>query len=524
MEPTRFVQIGTYLEPSFAHIVIRIDTKQVTNEHWTAAMDAIKNVTSKLGSCMKCAAAAKSLRDQADKWGQKAKQKLAAIDTILGTERQKRQFVEGAVVVGAVGWMAYNTYEIEMIKVQMRNENALIRAVQQEVGHFESLRKSVVKMEEMINQSNIETALHFIKLEAEAAFRDSLQHLDSMEHSLIELFQGKLVPGLVQESRLKIALNELAQQAAKYNLKLQNSALLAVYQSEVSYQIGKGQVEIALHIPLVGRNEQEWVLFRHVPSPTLVGGLRVSISDPLFDYIAVSTTTDEHIPLHAGKLAECHRTKNKEYFCDQGSVIFRRFAETCIGSVYSKQEESVAKRCIVVKSNVTEKAESLGVGKFRTIGAGRISLKCLNGTNQYEFSGIREHNLAPGCEALTDEIRVENKVDIYSFVKANVSVNSSLNLTRILHLLEVAEAEKIRISKELEHLESQSAAKVDVPAAAVNDMLLWAVTCASLALSIAAWAVIVRAWWRRAKEREREGRAKFEGGISVKVETSGVDK
>ena len=287
---------------------------------------------------------------------------------------------------------AFNAYEIKQLNQKFSDlstgHNMLVRVTQQHENDIVQMNKdlrAIVKVIDLMAEYN--PGLVQLKISEQLDIFEN--RVTVITNTIQQLHHHRLAIDLLTPEQMQIMHKAVQEVALKEKFNSQAKKITDYYQIEVSYTRTLDDIVILVHVPCI-KTKSLLTIYRYLPFPiplpfqTKAHDLTINHSlqfqetllskanyDELFDNelkfpqhqeaLFVTDSTDliaidddqNFQVLTQTDLANCVQ-RNHVYLCDKQNVVKHELTDTCLGSLYVRNEDGVRRHCKFERKPVQE--------------------------------------------------------------------------------------------------------------------------------------------------------------------------
>ena len=289
---------------------------------------------------------------------------------------------------------AFNAYEIKQLKLKFHDlsekHNTLVRITETNSNHINDIHKTLRQMVDLVHaMAKFNPALIMMQIDEQIQiFQD---RVTIVRNAIQQLHHRRLAVDLLEPEQMEIlhsSVEAVAQEAGFHN---QAKYISDYFQIEATYLRTGDDIVIMLHVPCI-KSKALLKIYKYLPFPITLPftpkahdmTIRQSLDrqymynlpqqqlDAIFDqnnldhpqYPEALFITDKTDIIAIGAdnsfqilsqmdLANCVQ-RNHVYLCDRNTVVQTDLTDSCLGSLYLRQEEGVRKHCKFERRPVQE--------------------------------------------------------------------------------------------------------------------------------------------------------------------------
>ena len=287
---------------------------------------------------------------------------------------------------------AFNAYEIQQLKTKLQDlgegHNSLVQVTRthnEQINDIHRTMKQIIEIVHLMAEYNPTKLMQEID-EQIAKFEDRVTQITN---AIQQLHHRRLAVDLLTPKQMEILHSEVESVAIQEGFHNQAQHISDYFQIEATYMRTGEDIIIMLHVPCIKNDLLK--IYRYLPFPIPLPftpkshdlTIRQSLTlqtlhfsqhdlDSIFDQnnldfpqypealfiedkadlIAIGADKSFQI-LSQMDLANCVQ-RNHVYLCDRNTVVKTDLTESCLGSLYLRQEEGVRKHCKFVRRPVQE--------------------------------------------------------------------------------------------------------------------------------------------------------------------------
>lgn len=264
-------------------------------------------------------------------------------------------------------------------------------------------------------------------------------------HVLQQLHNHRLAVDWLSKKDVETMHTAINTYASANNLSPLTSSPTDYFQLDVSYVREGKDITIILHVPCASGSEL-LSLLRYIPAPIplsklhgpslsigqtidhspLANQFNESFQEALFiqppeEFIAIGARGG-YKTLTSEELTECSH-KNRIYVCDKPNFVNTKLFNTCIGSLYDKNEKGVMKHCKFYKKPLMETVFQVGYNTFIVFSPEQFTARfsCPSGSSTANIAYANRITLEAGCslELLDHTLQSSNHFAVHTITEVS---------------------------------------------------------------------------------------------------------
>ena len=388
------------------------------------------------------------------------------------TRSDDQHHIDKRQIASAVGLLAgalfglYTQHQIRQLAADVQNVHSAAKSNLLIIGKMET-RLSVYQEDMVTVLHNIAYLDRDIKelwygqdfVEQMLAFNLALDtfatHTKSLSSGVNALLQGHLSLDLLHTDKVSALWDRVMDNAGGANDQIFRSPF-DLFQLPASFILDQGGVlRVFVHMPITHKTLQ---LFKYAPFPVSVNSdtseksVQITFNHPQGkDMIAISSDQSIHVELALADLGErCYRF-NSNWICDTVSVLNRDTKTSCLGGLYTGNQETIRAQCETHRFAAGWQLEKIQPEKYLIFSQEPmpLHLSCTNGSRTaLVVHGYDLLRVEPSCSAMSDAFVLQTTT--MSDMKLTWSYPAHFDLTGILEGHSVENL--VNISNELTNL------------------------------------------------------------------------
>lgn len=327
-------------------------------------------------------------------------------------QRQKRQFVAGAIVGGLIVHSLsslFSTGSLFGLSTQAQTSPLTIETLQDHETRLAQSERSI----HVLNQTMTELLLaaqvfsdelKFLEFatQADLALSSAERHIQAFNQGLRALHRNELPPTLIPHRTLQLGQSRLTHRVTEAGLQLLAKDTTDIYTFPTSFLFFvNGTLRVFVHLPLY-RRDSLLELYQMVPVPIGLENEKVLVPTPGFDFLAVTHDRFAFRELKRSEINQC-RIAHDVYYCPDQNYLKRERKTSCLFSLYQADINLARELCTFGIRAKQDFLTQLSATKFLLFTASpqQLTINCPSGHHQEQGlpSGEVEILLLPGCKA-----------------------------------------------------------------------------------------------------------------------------
>ena len=280
----------------------------------------------------------------------------------------------------------YNAYEINVLKSRLneqgRNHNLLVHVTEKQERQIQRITENMNVISQIIKMMvEYNPALIAAQIAAQLDLFES--RLNRATSAVQQLQHRRLAIDLLDTHQLSEMHSAILEVATKRGYELMPQRLADYFQLETSYLRQGEDILIMLHVPCINK-DQMLTIYKYIPFPyplpkavtqqnvTIAESLEQSTSNPgpssqnptendvvdslviipEAELIAIGKNNKYKI-LTQGDLDNCIK-RNRVHLCERNQVLHTDLANSCLGSIYNRDENGVRHNCKLERKKLRE--------------------------------------------------------------------------------------------------------------------------------------------------------------------------
>lgn len=321
----------------------------------------------------------------------------------------------------------YNQAQINALRRELYStidaHNRLVEVVSQHDQLISEIDQQVVELTNILHITLLQnpgyTSARLARIENQIKSR-----LNIAIHTIQQAQHRRLAVDLLSAEQLNILFVKLQEQAVLNGCQLLVQHRSDLFQLETSYFFDGADIHLLVHVPMVP-TDSLLRLFKLHPFPLPLIGSHVFIPSVKDDILAISSGFHRYSAQLSGTdLLGCH-VINNIYLCERHGVLNSDLNNTCLGSLYMQDFDTVKSSCNLEIHRSGEIVHQLLNNWYLVYSTSTqtVPISCFNGTQseKHIIKGTSKIYISPGCRAhlsqhlIISDIAIKLESDLLHF-------------------------------------------------------------------------------------------------------------
>ena len=430
-----FHQVGWMVgEPSYGHVHFTIATNSVMN-HLTDLKLAVAVIRKQIHEIPHPA-----IRKRADAFLTHTHSDIsdmtadfADVLQLLGSahtgKTRTKRFLGLLVALGSLSMSIFNQAEILQLQASVsnviENQHHLVDILQEHEVAIHDVRHDISKIRDgfliLINEAEETHAMikiHDAEIRIIMAISALQRTIACIENGIEKLLTNKVPLCFLSTVQTERALHGVTTKAKQNGLELVSTHTASFLQYETSFLILQGKIHVYVHVPLFNPTRR-MDLLKFTNSPIPISSTLSFTFAPTDEYLGIEShglhaTISQHVVSNSKKYGD--------YFFTKSAIVLKRnLSDTCLGSIYTQNIQTLKSTCPATFSETTETITTIGRNEyiFFTKSPQTITKQC-NGKTEHIAVQTKYHlQLHEPCEVVTRDhvIRTGHDLSVNEKVK-----------------------------------------------------------------------------------------------------------